>query len=110
MKQRISLITLGVSDVAGARRFYEALGWEVGSAPDGGDVVFFQAGDMVMALWDRTKLAQDSCVEDTPGWGGVTPALCLASREEVDAVIEQARAAEELASRPGELVDPVLVA
>ncbi len=48
---------------------------------------------MVMALWDRTKLAEDSCVEDTPGWGGVTPALCLSSREEVDTVTDEARAA-----------------
>ncbi len=93
MKQRISLITLGARDVGRARRFYEALGWEVGAAPDDGDVVFFQAGDMVMALWDRSKLAADSCVEDSAGWGGATPALCLASREEVDAVTEEARAA-----------------
>lgn len=85
-------MTLGVRDVARARRFYEALGWETGAEPDD-DVVFFQAGDMVLALWDRAKLAEDSCVEDTHGWGGVTPALCLGSREEVDAVTEEARAA-----------------
>jgi predicted lactoylglutathione lyase len=86
------LITLGVRDLARARRFYEALGWETGAEPDD-DVVFFQAGDMVLALWGRAKLAEDSCVEDTPGWGGVTLALTLGSREEVDAVTEEARAA-----------------
>lgn len=86
------MITLGVRDVARARRFYEFLGWESGAGPQD-DVVFFQAGDMVLALWDRAKLASDSCVEDTPGWGGVTLALNLESRGEVEAVTEQARAA-----------------
>ena len=92
MKQRVGLITLGVRDLDRARRFYEALGWKTGAAPDD-DVVFFQTGDMVFALWDRAKLAADSCVEDGRGWGGVTLALNLGSREEVDAAIEQARAA-----------------
>jgi predicted lactoylglutathione lyase len=92
VRQRISLITLGVTDLARARQFYEALGWETG-AEAGDDVVFFQAGDMVVALWDRAKLAADSCVEDGGGWGGTTLALNFGSREEVDAVIEEARAA-----------------
>jgi catechol 2,3-dioxygenase-like lactoylglutathione lyase family enzyme len=85
-------MTLGVRDLARARRFYEALGWETGAGADD-DVVFFQTGDMVLALWDRARLAEDSCVEDSGGWGGVTPALNLGSTEEVDAVIEEARAA-----------------
>ncbi|MCW2953917.1 MAG: hypothetical protein JWQ48_3087 [Conexibacter sp.] len=85
------MITLGVRDLARARRFYEALGWQTGAAA-GDDVVFFQAGDLVLSLWDRTKLAEDSCVEDAPGWGGVTLALNLGSREEVDAATEEARA------------------
>ena len=48
---------------------------------------------MVLALWDRARLAEDSCVEDSGGWGGVTLAYNVASPEEVDAVIEEARAA-----------------
>jgi predicted lactoylglutathione lyase len=92
MKQRVSLITLGVRDLARARAFYEAVGWSTGAGAED-DVVFFQAGDMVLALWDRARLAADSCVEDSPGWGGVTLALNLASPEEVDAVTEEARAA-----------------
>ena len=48
---------------------------------------------MVVALWDRGRLAEDSVVEDSPGWGGVTLAVNLGSREEVDAVTEEARAA-----------------
>jgi predicted lactoylglutathione lyase len=92
VKQRINLITLGVRDLERARRFYEELGWTTDAAP-GDDVVFFQAGEMVVALWDRTRLAEDSCVEDGSGWGGVTLAVNFASGEEVDATIEQARAA-----------------
>jgi predicted lactoylglutathione lyase len=92
VRQRLTLITLGVRDLARARGFYEALGWKTGAAPDD-DVVFFQSGDMVVALWDRTRLAEDSCVEDAQGWGGVTLAHNVGSREEVDEVTEQARAA-----------------
>ena len=92
MKQRVSLITLGVADLERARAFYEALGWSSGAEP-GDDVAFFQAGDMVVALWDRQKLAKDSRVEDSGGWGGVTLALNFGSTEEVDAVIKEARAA-----------------
>ena len=92
MKQRVSLITLGVADLERSRRFYEALGWTTGAEPED-DVVFFQAGGMVVALWSRARLAEDSCVEDSPGWGGTTLALNLGSPAEVDAVIEEARAA-----------------
>ena len=92
MRQRVTVITLGVRDLSRARRFYESLGWKSGAGPDD-EVVFFQAGDMVLALWDRTKLAEDSCVEDSPGWGGVTLALNLGSASEVDTVTEQARSA-----------------
>ena len=92
MRQRVSLITLGVHDLARSRAFYEGLGWQTGADP-GDDVVFFQCGDMVVALWDRARLAEDSCVEDGGGWGGVTLALNFSSPAEVDAVIEEARAA-----------------
>ena len=92
MEQRVSLATLGVRDLARARSFYEGLGWTTRAGADD-DVVFFQTGDMVLALWDRARLAEDSCVEDGPGWGGVTLALNLASPEEVDAAVEDARAA-----------------
>lgn len=92
MDQRVSLITLGVGDLPRARAFYEALGWRTGAAP-GDDVAFFQAGGMVVALWDRAKLAEDSGVEDGGGWGGITLAYNVGSPAEVDAVIAEAEAA-----------------
>lgn len=99
MEQRISLITLGVADVDRSRRFYEALGWS-GTSPDG-EVWFFQAGGMVVALWSRALLAADSAVDDPGGWGGVTLAHNVRSPEEVDAVLEEARAAGASIARPG---------
>jgi predicted lactoylglutathione lyase len=92
MEQRLSLVTLGVSDLERARRFYQALGWSTG-ADEGADVVFFQAGCMVVALWDRAQLAEDSAVTDPGGWGGVTLAYNTRSTEEVDGVIESVRKA-----------------
>jgi uncharacterized protein len=100
VEQRLSLITLGVRDLARARRFYEALGWKSGAAP-ADDVVFFQSGGMVVALWSREELATDSVVTDTGGWGGVTLAHNVRSPEEVDAVLEEARAAGGTIGREG---------
>jgi len=92
MEQRVSLVTLGVRDLGRARRFYETLGWATGAGPDD-DVVFFQAGGLVVALWGRKELAADSGVQDSGGWGGVTLAHNVRSPAEVDAVVEEARAA-----------------
>ena len=102
MDQRLSVVTLGISDLDRARRFYEELGWTTG-AKEADDVVFFQAGGMVVSLWGRDKLAEDSAVTDDGGWGGMTLAYNTRSPEEVDAVIEEARAAGATIGRePGE--------
>jgi uncharacterized protein len=92
MEQRLSLITLGVRDVSRAQAFYKALGWHVdGGVNDETDhVAFFQAGGVIVALWDRSKLADDSGVKDSGGWGGVTLAHNVRSPEEVDAVLTEA--------------------
>jgi catechol 2,3-dioxygenase-like lactoylglutathione lyase family enzyme len=102
VEQRVSLVTLGVGDLARARAFYEAVGWRTGAAPDD-DVVFFQAGGMIVALWDRASLADDSGVTNGGGWGGVTFAYNTRSPAEVDSVIEEARSAGgRIAREPGE--------
>jgi predicted lactoylglutathione lyase len=102
VEQRVSLITLGVSDLASAKAFYEGLGWTTGAEPED-DVAFFQAGGLVFALWGRDKLAEDTAVEDPGGWGGVTLAHNVRSPAEVDEVIEQARASGgTIAREPGE--------
>jgi predicted lactoylglutathione lyase len=92
VEQRLSLVTLGVADLARARAFYEAVGWRTNAVPDD-DVVFFQAGGMIVALWGRAELAADSGVTDGGGWGGITLAHNVRSPEEVDAVVAEAERA-----------------
>jgi uncharacterized protein len=100
VEQRLSLVTLGVRDLARARRFYEALGWTSGAAP-ADDVAFFQAGCMIVALWGRDQLAEDTVVEDSGGWGGITLAYNARSPGEVDAVLAEAEAAGGRVARGG---------
>jgi catechol 2,3-dioxygenase-like lactoylglutathione lyase family enzyme len=91
MEQRVSLITLGVRDLARSRAFYLRLGWR--PALEMEETVFFQAGGFVVALWSREKLAADSVVSDAGGWGGVTLAHNVSSAAEVDRILEEARVA-----------------
>jgi predicted lactoylglutathione lyase len=100
MEQRVSLVTLGVADLERSRAFYEALGWHTNAKPDA-DVVFFQAGAIVVALWGRKSLASDSGVTDSGGYGGMALAHNVRSPDEVDAVIEEARAAGATIPRSG---------
>jgi catechol 2,3-dioxygenase-like lactoylglutathione lyase family enzyme len=91
MDQRVSLITLGVADVAAARAFYERLGWRVGMDLD--SPAFFQAGGMIFSIWGRDELAADGGLSDNGGWGGITLSHNVRSPAEVDRVIEEARGA-----------------
>ena len=91
MQQAVSLITLGVSDYGRAKAFYEALGWSV--ALDIDETAFFQANGVVLVLWAREKLAGDSGIEDDgASWSGIALAHNVGSREDVDEIVEQARA------------------
>jgi len=98
MEQRVNIITLGVDDVPRARAFYEQLGWELTFTD--GDIVMFQAGPMVVSLWGRTQLADDSGVTQTPGWGGFTLGYAVEGPEQVDALCAQATDAGASVTRP----------
>jgi predicted lactoylglutathione lyase len=98
MEQRLSLVTLGVSDLARSRAFYEQLGWS-SNTPVELDVAFFQLGGMVLSLWDRTSLAEDSGVPLGSGFGAVALAYNVRSEAEVDAAIAEADAAGATISR-----------
>jgi predicted lactoylglutathione lyase len=102
MQQRISLITLGVADYAGAKAFYEALGWT--AAMDVEETAFFQANGSILVLWSREKLAVDAGIaDDGARWGGMMLAHNVGSPAEVDAVIEAARAhGAEITREPAE--------
>lgn len=90
MQQSLSLVTLGVSDYARAKAFYEALGWK--AALEVEQTTFFRANGVVLVLWGRDELAADTGVRDDGArWGGITLAHNVGSREEVHEVIELAR-------------------
>jgi uncharacterized protein len=95
MDKRVSVITLGVADVARAQAFYEALGWRLDDGVDdeNDQIAFFQAGCSIVSLWDRRQLAADSGVEDKGSWAGATLGYNVGSPAEVDAVMAEARAA-----------------
>ncbi|MDN3523637.1 VOC family protein [Halomonas ramblicola] len=90
----MSLITLGVEDLARARRFYaEGLGWQVGMAVEN-EVVFFQLNGMILSLYSRADLAKDAGVPDAgSGFAGVSLAHNVGSEAEVDAVLDEAQRA-----------------
>jgi catechol 2,3-dioxygenase-like lactoylglutathione lyase family enzyme len=100
VEQRVSLITIGVRDLARARTFYGALGWTTNAEP-GAEIAFFQVGGMAVALWDRAELAKDSGAVDGGGWGGITLAHNVASPQAVDEVLAEAEAAGATIARPG---------
>jgi predicted lactoylglutathione lyase len=99
MEQRVSLITLGVTDVKRARAFYEQLGWQ---GQEVEETVFFQAGGIVLVLWGRDKLALDSGVADAerPAFGGVVLAHNVRSEDEVRQVVAAAEGAGATVTRP----------
>lgn len=102
MQQRVSLITLGVADLDRSIAFYRGLGWHPHTASVAGEVAFYQAGGMVVALWSRSELAADSRVDDGGGgWGGVTLAHNVTTEAEVDGILAAAQNAGGTIGRGG---------
>ena len=99
MEPRIRLVTLGVTDLARAKRFYEQLGWH---GQEVQETVFVQAGALALVLWDRDKLAQDSGVAAGPAavFGGIVLAHNVRSRAEVDEIVAAARDAGATVTKP----------
>ena len=102
MEQRVSLITLGVEDLARSRAFYEKLGWKR-SMKDAEGVAFFQAGGMALALWSRAELAEDAQLpSEGSGFRGVALAYNTRTKEEVDAVLAEAVSAGATLRKPAQ--------
>lgn len=99
MEQRLNVITLGVEDVPRARDFYERLGWKVTFTD--GDIAMFQAGRVIVSLWGRDQLAEDSGVAaGEAGWGGFTLGYAVSSADEVDLICKQAVEAGAISAKP----------
>ena len=93
MDQRLTLVTLGVADFARALKFYEALGWKKSSASQD-DVAFFQMNGMGLALYPADLLAKDAHVAPKPpGFGGITLAINVRNKAEVEVYIAEAERA-----------------
>ena len=92
MEQRVSLITLGVRDLARAKAFYEHLGWH---GQEVERTVFFQAGGSAVVLWGDAELAADAGLPARAdrAFRGIALAQNVRSRAEVDSVVEAARVA-----------------
>ena len=98
MEPRVSLITLGVRDLARARAFYDQLGWH-GHETEG--TVFVQAGGLALILWGRDELTADAGITDDGGsYGGVALAHNVRTREEVDEIVASAEAAGATITKP----------
>ena len=93
MEQRLSLVTLGVSDLEASVGFYERLGWTRAMRAAEG-IVFFQLGGMALSLYPLAELAADAGVAAGPGgFRGFTLAYNARDRAEVDRLLAQAEAA-----------------
>jgi len=104
MEPRLSIVTLGVADVAKARAFYEALGFKA-SAASQDTITFMDAGGVVLALYNRAALAEDAHVPPTaPGFSGVTLAHNVRSEAEADAVLAHAEACGGKIMKPAQKV------
>ena len=91
---RISIVTLGVRDLASMRAFYGGLGWEEGISSEG--FAAFKTGGAVLALFPLDELARDANSVVPPGEGGfrgVTLALNVEEKGRVDEVVGTVRAA-----------------
>ena len=86
---RVNLVTLGVTDLSGTTRFYEALGWRLSGSSVSAEVSFFDLANCVLALWGYASLAEDARVTagEPPAFRGVALAINVGSEAEVDAVI-----------------------
>jgi catechol 2,3-dioxygenase-like lactoylglutathione lyase family enzyme len=106
---RVSLITLGVADVAAATAFYQALGWQLSSASVPGEVSFFKTAGAIFAVWGAEELKADiGAPAETPsasGFRGVAIAINCADRAEVDAVLETVRLAGGRITKPASPTD-----
>ncbi|MET0528945.1 MAG: VOC family protein [Microvirga sp.] len=100
MQPRLTLVTLGVTDLTKSRAFYEAWGWKASSASQP-SVVFFQANGLALGLFGRAALAEDAHVEDKPtGFAAITLAYNAHSKQEADEVYASAIAAGARAVKP----------
>ena len=90
MKPRLNIVTIGVNDLRVSRNFYKkALDWEPADGSDE-NIVFYKQQGIILALYPMDKLAEDAMLSsERSGFSGVTLAINLQSKEQVDSLFEQ---------------------
>lgn len=102
MEQRLSIVTLGVSDLERSTEFFQRLGWRRSMTKAEG-IAFFQAGGVALALYPRDELAKDAKVDAAgQGFSRFTLAYNVRRREDVDSVLAEAQAAGAKIQKPAE--------
>ncbi len=94
MQQRLSIITLGVSDLIKSRKFYDALGWQVAGEDNTENIIAYNLQQMSLVLYPKEKLADDATVSmDHTSYSNFTLAHNVRSEKEVDTVLQEAEKA-----------------
>jgi hypothetical protein len=103
----VSLVTLGVRDVAASTRFYVSIGFDLSPGSVEGEVSFFRTGGALLGVFGERDLAADARIEPRSGSGfrGVTLAINVGSPAEVDAALAAARAAGATVPKPAETAE-----
>lgn len=106
MEPRINIITLGVRDLGKAVSFYrDGLGWPQSSASVGDFAIFNLSTGTALALYPRDALAADANVRDCGGFGGITLAQNVMSKQQVDLVLADAVKAGGVVLKPAQEAD-----
>ena len=104
MEQRISLVSLGVRDMAISRSFYEALGWQASEQASNEQITFFQLGGIILGLYGLEALAEESNQIVGSGFGGISLAYNARTKEEVGQLLTDAVNAGATLLKPAEEV------
>ena len=102
MEQRLSIVTLGVADVAASRKFYEQLGWKASFVGDE-QIAFFQAGSIVFSLYSLEEMSKEIGLSGgSSGCSNVALAYNVRRKEDVDTVLAEAEQAGTRLLKPAE--------
>lgn len=105
MEQRISLITLGVTDLSRSRAFYDALGWRIATEDQADAIVCYNLNNMALALYPWDKLAEDALVPpERSGYSAVTLAYNVRTERDVERTLAEAEKAGGQIIKPAQKV------
>ena len=103
MQQRLSILTLGVTDLAKSRKFYDTLGWRIAEDKNSDAIVAYNLQQMTLALYPRKDLAEDATITmEHTGYSNFALAYNVNSEAEVDSVLQEAEKAGGAITKPAQ--------